>query len=344
MVEEGDVIARFDATEMEERLEDGRADLRSAELETRKSEIQSTIRVSELETGLKLAELELDHAERFRKADDVVYSRQDIIESQIDEKLAGQRVEHAASSQDRQQELSRTDLELLAIKKRKAQLTIDQAAQGLQALEVRAPHAGLLTLERGWDGESLQVGSEIWRGQPIGEIPDLSKMEAEVFVLEADAGGLEVGKPAKVIVESDPDTVHPATIRRVDAIAKPRSRRSPVQYFGVTLELEMTDPEVMKPGQRVRATLLLAELDAAVVVPRQTVVQRDGKRQVFVREGDGFVPREVEIGASSMGLVEVTTGLEEGEVIALRPPDEDGDSEDQKTASALALSGAGGSR
>jgi len=340
MVEEGEVVARFDASDMEERLREGRSDLASASLEVEQTKIEGSIKLAGLETDYKVADLELEHAKSFRKADASVFSRHDIIEDQIDEQLAGERKQHAGSAQERQQDLGRTELELLAIKQRKAQLTIDEARQGLQALEVRAPHAGLLTLIRNWQGESPQVGSEMWSGQEFAEIPELTKMEAEVFVLEADAGGLVVGKPATVIVESAPDVVHPATIRRVDAVAKPRFRGSPVQYFGVTLELEKTDPEVMKPGQRVRATLLLAELEDAVVVPRQAVEQESGETRVYVREGGELVPRPVKIGTASMGLMEITEGLVGGEIIALRPPGGGGDAEEAEAAApSMALGG-----
>ncbi len=341
-VEEGDVIARFDPSDMEERLRKGRSDLASASLEVEKTEIEGEIALAGLETDYRVAELELEYAEEFRKADAAVFSRHDIIEDQIDEKLAVERKDHADGAQDRRRAFGRTELDLLAIKQRKAQLIIDEANQGLQALEVQAPHAGLLTLTRNWKGELPQVGGEMWRGQEIAEIPNLSKMEAEVFVLEADAGGLEVGKPATVIVEAAPDVVHSATIRRVDTVAKPRFRGSPVQYFGVTLELERTDPEIMKPGQRVRATLLLAELEDAVIVPRQAVDQSSGEARVFVRDGNGFTPRPVKIGTASMGLMEVTEGLEAGEIIALRPPGGGNGGEDSaETAPPVALGGGG---
>ena len=85
----------------------------------------------------------------------------------------------------------------------------------------------------------------------------------------------------------------------------------------------------MKPGQRVRATLVLEEVDNALVVPRQAISQEAGETRVFVASGDGFEPRRVEIGASSLGLVVVTAGLAEGELIALAPPSFGGESEEQ---------------
>ncbi|MCP3963077.1 MAG: HlyD family efflux transporter periplasmic adaptor subunit [bacterium] len=320
VVKEGDVVARFDPTEMEERLEKGQADLRSAGLEVDKSKVDSGVRVASIDTKLKVADLELGHAQRFQKTDDQVFSRQDIVESQIDEKLAVDRKEHATDSRRTQESLSKTEVDLLAIKQRKAELDIEQARDGLSALEVRAPHGGILTLVRGWSGEIPQVGSQMWRGQQLAEIPDLTTMEAEVFVLEADAGGLEAGKPATVVIEASPEISYAAKIRRVDAVAKTHFRGSPVQYFGVVLELEDGADEAMKPGQRVRATLILDEVEDALVVPRQAVVQEGGQSRVFVRDGGELVARKVTTGPSSLGLVVVEDGLEEGELIALSPP------------------------
>ena len=330
MVEKGDLVARFDATDMEEQLEEGQADLKSARLSVDKSRVESGVKVETLDTQLKVADLELDHAQRFQKTDVEVFSRTEIVESEIDEELAVERKEHATESRITQESLGRTELDLLDIQERRARQTIDQARDGLSALEVRAPHAGILTLVRNWRGEVPQVGAEMWRGQEIAEIPDLSTMEAEVFVLEADAGGLEAGKPATVVVEARPEQVFEATIRRVDAVAKPQFRGSPVQYFGVILAFDDEDARNgagMKPGHRVRATLTLDQVENALVVPRQATVQEDGETRVFVAADGGFEPRRIETGAASLGLVVVTGGLGESERIAVSPPGAGGDLE-----------------
>lgn len=319
-VAQGEVVARFDAKEMEDLLEEGRSELTSADLSVNKEHIESVGKVLEHETALELATLELEHAQGFQKSDTGVFSRHDIIEDEIDEELALERRSHATASRGTQESLNRTQLDLLEIRRRQAQLKIERAEDALEALEMKAPHAGILTLARDWNGEMLEVGGQMWRGQKLGEIPDLGKMEAEVYVLEADAGGLAVGKPAEVVLEAHPETVYQGQVQRVDAVAKPRFRGSPVQYFGVTIEIEHTDPKVMKPGQRLRATLLLHEMENALVVPRQAVFQDGGRTRVYVRHQGRFASRAVTLGATSIGLLVVTEGLEAGDVIALRPP------------------------
>jgi len=85
------------------------------------------------------------------------------------------------------------------------------------------------------------------------------------------------------------------------------------------LQLDATDRAVMKPGQRVRATLVLAHEDA-LVVPRQAVIARGADNVVYRRTAAGFEPVVVEFGAATSGRVVITKGLAAGDVIALRDP------------------------
>ena len=329
----GDVVARFDAKAMTEKLEDGERDLRGSDLEIERSDIESELALTGLGKDLEVATIELDHAQNFQKVDSRVFSRRDIQEDAIDELLAQDRKEHAALSAETQRSLSKTERDLLEIQRRQAQITIEQARTGLQALEIAAPHDGVLTLTRNWRGEPPRVGQEMWRGQELGEIPDLSQMEAQVYVLEADAGGLAEGKSAEVIVEAFPDRVFPAEIKSVEAVAQPRFRGSPVQYFGVVLAFEQTDLDIMKPGARVRARLFLEQRDEAVVVPRQAIFRNGSDARVFVHKAGEFEPRTVQVGATSLGSVVVDAGLEPGEVVALAEPSMVGNGKDTETSS-----------
>jgi multidrug efflux pump subunit AcrA (membrane-fusion protein) len=319
-VKKGDVVIRFDPSAIEKQLVDAGDDLREARLKMEKEQVQGVSEVRKLEHDAAMARVELENARQFQKKDEVIFSRSEIIESDIDQDLAEEREAHAKALQRTRQRLSGTEAALLQIKIRQADAKIQQARQGLAALTVTAPHDGVLILKRNWRGETTRVGDSVWNGQPLAEIPDLSAMQAEVYVLEADAGGLKPGRPATVVVESSPGVSYPASIERVDSLAKPRIPGSPVQYFAITLSLARTDPKVMKPGQRVQATLRLDELKGALLAPRQAVFDREGRSVVFRRKGTGFEPVEVKLGASTMGRVVVASGISRGDVLAMRDP------------------------
>jgi len=321
LVKQGDVVIRFDPSALEKRLVDAEDDLRSARLQMEKEQLSGLSEVRKLEKDAAIARVELEQASQFQKKDAEIFSRSEIIESDIDQKLAEEREKHAEGSRKTHERLTGTEVALLQIKVRQADAKIQQARAGLQALAVTAPHDGVLILKRNWRGDTTRVGDNVWNGQPLAEIPDLSSMKAEVSVMEADAGGLKVGKTATVAVESAPGVTYPARIQRVDTLAKPRIPGSPVQYFAVTLELGKTDPKVMKPGQRVQATLLLDQRKDALMVPRQAVFDREGRSIVFRRgKQGGFEPVEVKLGASTMGRIVVESGISKGDVLALRDP------------------------
>jgi RND family efflux transporter MFP subunit len=317
----GDVVVRFDPLEMERELEKGRADLEQSQLKGSKAEATSAERAHGVDRQRAEAELQLDVAERFEKTDDSIYSRHEIIESQIDTELAAQRKEQAAELAVIHQDLAQAETALLDIETRRANQRIEQARTGLDELEVRAPHSGLLTWSRDWRGEIPEVGQQVWAGQPLAQIPSLERMKADVFVLEADAGGLAPGQGATVRVEAHPETALRGSVTRVDAVAKAPYRGTPLQYFGVELELEpeaAADPR-LRPGQRVTATLRLEARDDALVIPRQALMTDRDDPYVWVKQGRRFVARAVTLGPLSAAQVVVEKGLEDGDVVALEP-------------------------
>ncbi len=318
-VAEGEIVVRFDASEFEKQLENSEADRVAAEAKMAKERIRAGAVRRGRDRTAEMAKAELERTREFQNKDKEIFSRNQIIESDIDEGLSTARMDHAGRARKIESRVSKSKVDLLSIEQRAAQTQLDQAKLALASLEVVAPHAGILVLKRDWRGNMPRAGETVWRGQSLGEIPLLDEMEAEVFVLEADAGGLAEGVAATMIIEAQPDVVYKAEIKRVDKLAKPRQRGVPIQYFGVILTLERTDKEVMKPGQRVRATLVFDEAKV-LVVPRQAVFERDGKTVVY-RQGEGdYEAVEVELGSSTPGRVIVAKGLAAGDVIALRDP------------------------
>jgi len=146
-------------------------------------------------------------------------------------------------------------------------------------------------------------------------------MEALVYVLEADAGGLQEGQKASVILEAHPDKGISATVSHVDRRSRPRFKEVPIQYFGVTLTLAKADTSIMRIGSRVRASIQLADLASALLLPMQAVFANGNQRIAYRRLTDGtFSPVPVSVGPSSYGRVVIEKGLGEGDRVALRKP------------------------
>jgi HlyD family secretion protein len=318
-VKAGEVIMRFDPTDPEKQLREGQADLAIASAKLAQGQIKSKTAVAGRDAAADLAGDELAQQRKFQSKDKEIFSRNQIVESEIDENLAGAKQSHAEQTKEIERKLARSNAGVIAVEKQKAAIAISHAKAALSSMEVKAPHDGILVLRRNWRGESPRVGEQTWPGQKIAEIPLLDTMEAEVFVLEVDGSGIAESQPAELVVAARPELTYKGTIKLVDKLAKPRVPGVPVQYFAVVIALEKTDHDVMKPGQRVQATLILDKSDA-IVVPRQAVIEKDGKTVVYKRGAHGFESVVVELGAGTSGRVVVTKGLAAGDVIALRDP------------------------
>jgi HlyD family secretion protein len=319
-VKKGDVVVKFDATEPEKQLREGKADLESANARLAAERIKSKVAVEGRDATARLATDELEQTRKFQSKDKQIYSRNQIIESEIDETLAGARKEHAERTKEVERRLSQTKAGMIGVEQKTASVVIKHAQTALESMEIRAPHDGLFVLIRNWRGETPKLGDQLWPGQDVAEIPLLETMEAEVFVLELDGSGLKEGQPAEVVIEARPEVIHTGKIRLVDKLAKPRVEKVPIQYFAVVVELSTTDAAAMKPGQRVRATLKLDE-SSSLVVPRQAVFTKEGKSYVYRRTPRGdFEQVAIQLGTATAGRIAVTSGLAAGDRIALRDP------------------------
>ncbi len=317
-VKKGDLVARFDDADLKTSLYAAQDDRATAAARKEKEALLVAQARNDRRRTTAGAQRELELGRAFARKDTELYARDDIIASEIDEKLQGARADHARSAQTVDAQVARRKLQMLDVEAKKAEQGISRAHEDLRKLELRAPHDGVLVFRRSWRGEAVGVGDQAWG--PLAEISRSDELEAEVFVLEVEAAGLAKGKPAEIVLESHPQRVWKGEIARVETVAKRRQAKSPTQYFGVTLALEKTDAALMKAGQRARARLML-DAREALVVPRAALAQKDGRWIAHRRKGDGFEPVAVKLGSATAGLVAVEAGLADGDVIALRDPE-----------------------
>src|SRR3546814_1615273 len=78
--------------------------------------------------------------------------------------------------------------ELRLVRSEIAQLTADVARFGkAQAdLTIAAPRSGILMHRSSWNGDKFDVGSQVWRGQTIAEIPDPATLAVRAELPERD--------------------------------------------------------------------------------------------------------------------------------------------------------------
>lgn len=318
-VKKGDVIIKFDSGELTRKLADRAGERFAADGMIAKEKTLTAAAMRERERVAALTRDELERSRDLGIKDERFFPKTEVIQSQIDENLFERRLDQAIAARKHEEKRARSQIDLLIIERRLADIEYEEVRGKLRALEIRAPHDGTFLLQRP-DGRGVtRAGDRIPPSMKIAEVSSNDDLIAEVFVLEADAGGLAANKPATVYLEARPDQPLTARVKRVSAFPKPEYPDNPTQYFSTMLELDQSAAG-LKPGQRLHATIFIEEIPKAMAVPRQAVFRAEAGTVVYRRAGGGFEPTKVTIGAGTVGRLVITQGVKPGDELALRDP------------------------
>lgn len=287
---------------------------------------QDRIAEIEAEARVTTAALELEVYQKFTFEQDEAKKNSDL--EQAEAELGRVQQRNSAEIGNARAALASAEFKLSSAKDR-----LKDLRQQLEYSTVRAASAGLVvyatSLESNrWGGggseRTLQVGSELFPNQPVILLPDTSQMVASVKVNEALSGRIRPGQRAVVTSDALPNRPIEGEVLSVGVLAESSGWRDPNRRdYTVRVLLKDVDPEVgLKPSMRCRAEIIVDSLEDVVHVPIQAVFRRGGTAHVFVIDGQRLDVRDVAVGRSSELEVEVVSGLNAGERVLLRAPDE----------------------
>ena len=320
-VKSGDLVARLDAEEIDDRLEWGRETLATLDQELSAKRAELAAEGQQLASEMALLVEEKAKAERFAPRDEALFSRHEILDAEMDLELIETKIEHCRTRIERLAKRSDTEMEILRLRRQTEDTRIAQFEEAKTSLAIVAPHDGFFLYDTTWQGEKIRVGMSIWAGQQIGELPDASKMEAKLHVLESEASGLAEQLEGSIEIDAYPGRSYSGKVKSIQPIANPIEPDSPVKYFEIVMEIDETDTETMRPGSRVRGSIYVARKDDVLSVPNQAIFHDGEETWVWIEGGAGFERRPVQVGERSVSRTIVVSGIAEGERIALADPE-----------------------
>ena len=188
----------------------------------------------------------------------------------------------------------------------------------LQKTEITAPIDGVVTRLDVEEGEMVVVGVQNQPGTILMTVSDLSAVNAEVKVAEADVLRLKTGNPATVSLEAAGGRAFEGEVVEIGASALPQvGAQAAAREFRVKVRLK-GDVSSLRPGLTCDAEILVDQRDNVLTVPLQAVVQRGSDTGVFVVENGVATFRRVTTGIIG-GLTIEVEGLPEGAAIVSGP-------------------------
>jgi multidrug efflux pump subunit AcrA (membrane-fusion protein) len=319
-VKKDDVVIRLASTELVELLQTEEAALAKIDLEIGTKAKQLGKEKSDLTGEIAVTSIQRKLADIYAARDERIYPRNKIIEDAVDLHYQEIRERHFERKKEQLEGRETAELQLLQSRANTCRVKIGQYRDQLSKLEIRAPHDGILIIDKLWNGEKYRVGMNVWGGQKLGSLPDLSLMEAKLFVLESEASGLKENLAVSLSLDFEPGRVFGGKLVGIDTVAKSLTEESPSKFFETKASLEVTDPMLMKPGVQVKASIFVEKLDGVITVPNQAISFEQGRAFLLVKRSAKVEKRQVEAGARSLTLTVITRGLEEGEEILLGHP------------------------
>jgi len=324
-VNKGDVLVEFDPTELDLEMLEHRSSLEAANQKITKGELATGTEKTDITKDKRIAELELQKINEFLPRDEKIYSRRQIIEGQLDKEFTEKKLVFADARLSLKGKVYTLDEAILLLERQQANSKISQVERALTSLKLVSPASGIVVYTNPdffFGGFSIQPGRTVWIGQMLFNLVNPDKMEAKCFVLEKDAGELKKDQPVTVTLDPFPGVEFTGKVKSIDNLARPIDRDSPVKYFQTVVSLDKNDPELMKPGVKMKAQITASALKSVVVVPRSAVVKKESDYIVYVVNGTNqFEAVKVKLGQGDLIQVVVTEGLQAGQVLALNPPD-----------------------
>ena len=210
---------------------------------------------------LRMAELSQANLKRNLKRMEELHKQQVVDEQKYD----ATKTEYLNA--EAQQQLSRARVE-----QAKAQLA--QVEQDLADSVVCAPFDGFVVEKMRNEDEMIYTMSP----SKVLHVTDISRVKIECDVAEAKKQYIHPGKEASIEVDASPSEPFVGTITTINPLVDPSSRT-------FKIKIEIDNPTFkLESGMFARIKILEQEKKNAILVPLKSVIEREGKKALFIVE------------------------------------------------------------
>lgn len=315
VVKQGQELARIDSPELRSKLAQEQATLAGLEAESSRAALDATLARASASKLTDQAKIDKQAAvrdlERYQRGyDGGAVPQVELAKAQDTLKKTDIDLQHAqrdAALKGQGADLDSRNKRLLADRQR---AVVAEVQRQVDALTLLSP----------FDGQVGQVQAvqhtQVAANAPILGVVDLSKFEVEIKVPESFARELAIGMPAQLTSGSG------------EPFAGAISAVSPEVVNGeVTARIRFTDkqPPGLRQSQRMSARVVIDTRRNVLKVERGPFVEQSGGSYAYVMEGSTAARRPVKLGVSSLGEVQVLSGLQAGDRVVVSGADNFGD-------------------
>lgn len=243
----------------------------------------------EVENERRLDSLGSGTGDRVRQAE-TAYIAGKLELQQLRERLANEKLRNAAAEKVQQLNVSSFEQDLALMRR-----TLDQG-------RIPAPHAGVLTFI------ANEIGSRITAGEKVAVVSDLSQFKIMGEVAEGNSDRVGVGSEVMVRIGK-------TELKGIVTNLTPQAKGGVIS-FAVKLE-DPRNPR-LRSGLRTDLSVSYGYKRSVLRIPNGQYFKGPGEYRLFVKDGENHLSqRKVRLGDSNRDYVEVVSGLNAGDSVAV---------------------------
>ena len=298
-VSEGTLLVRISASETSAQLDEAEAN--AAQIEARLGfapagsfNPEAVPDVMNAKANLQLAEAEFSRIKS-------LLDQKVVSQSEYDQRL----MQVEAARQQYQAARNAAEQSYRSLQAARARITL--AKKSVSDTLVRAPFSGVVA-ER-----LVSVGDYVARGTKVATVVSVNPLRVELTIPEQSVSLVKIGQPVRLAVDAYPDREFTATVRFISPSLRSDQR-------ALTVEAVTDNPDgLLKPGLFATAMIKQATSAPGFLVPATAVETVSGTSRVFVVKDGRIEERIVTLGEKVDSLVELTSGVAAGDVVAAEP-------------------------
>lgn len=295
VIKAGERIAELDSSSVLTKIKDTEERIIAAENEIVRTKAQHEAALRDLEVELSKLWLAHEQAKLKAKVPAEVLARREYQEGQLTLEKTRTEYDNQLNKIEQKKKEQAAELQVKTIEKEKMKVQLDRATSNLDGMRIKAPADGMVIYTEHWnERRKIQTGDVIWGGFPIVRLPDLTEMEVLAQVNEVDGPKLSIGSKAEIRLDSYPDTVITGEVKEISQTAIKASWMAKAKIFRVTISLDKTVTEIMKPGMSALVSVIVQETPAQLRLPR-AAVKFDGDQAKVTRLEADHARREIAV-------------------------------------------------
>jgi HlyD family secretion protein len=320
-VKKGEIVARIDGQSLKDHIDDTQTTVDTSISDIKKRIAEHRVDYNNLEQDLRVAESNADKWALEASAGE--------IRTVIDREILKLGEEEAAAAYAQQQkdlgfkkEVHEAEVKILEYTTERHRRHVGRHAFDLERFTVEAPMDGMVVRQqifRNGEFGMAEIGDRLFPGLLFVKVMDTDNMQIEAQINQAESHQFKIGMKAKVGLDAFPGLELTGTVYSIGALAKAGTQGQYVRNLPVLVRVDGSHPQLI-PDLSGYADVVLDQEANVVQVPLAAVFAEEGQEYVYVRTGDTFDKRPVQLGLRNFTHAAVIDGLSPGDEVALDSP------------------------